>query len=119
MIIEPYADHRGHRKNLSGQHRGNLFCIECAVRVAEPQVTEAELSASAPVVAVVAGPPAMLDLRERMILRAFMTRATSPGGMQLSRAFTATIKGFNETYGAKCRTWSQVAQCAFWLLEGK
>lgn len=118
MIIEPYADHQGHRKNMSGLHKGNLFCTECAVRVAEREVSEAELSASVPVVAVVAG-PSTLRVAERMRVRAYLTRATSPGGMQLSRGFTATIKGFNADYDARCKTWAQVAQCAFWLLEGK
>lgn len=48
------------------------------------------------------------DVREAMILRAYETRAKT--GMNLTRAFAATISGFNDTYGHKCRTWDQVAE---------
>jgi hypothetical protein len=81
-----------------------------------------QVSASVPVAAVVAGEANMVSFRQRMILRAYMTTATSPSRprMQLTRNFTATIKGFNEAYGAKCKSWDQVAQVAHYLmgLEG-
>lgn len=49
----------------------------------------------------------ILAVREAVILRAYETRAKT--GMNLTRAFTATISGFNDTYGQKCRTWADVA----------
>lgn len=81
-----------------------------------PEFDEAQASASVPVTAVVTY-PYTLAVRDRMILRAYMTKATT--GMDLTGAFRATIKGFNDTYRARCKSWAQVAQCAYWLLEGK
>lgn len=71
---------------------------------------EAHASASVPVIAVVVGEVATRAVHDAMVFRAFHTRATSPGGMQLSRGFTATVKGFNERYGTSCRNWAQVAE---------
>lgn len=79
--------------------------------------TAERAQAEAGVAVVVAGRAATLAVRERMILRAYMTKATT--GMDLTGAFRATIKGFNDTYRARCKSWAQVAQCAYWLLEGK
>lgn len=73
-----------------------------------------QVSASAPVAAVVVGPVNTLAVRERMILRAYLTKATT--GMNLTRVFAPTVKGFNETYGARCRSWDQVAQVAHYLM---
>lgn len=80
---------------------------------------EDQASASVPVAAVVVGPVNTVKVRERLMVRAYLTTATSPSRprMQLTRAFTATIKGFNDAYGARCRTWDQVAQCAHYLLS--
>ena len=106
MIIEPYADHQGHAKNLAGQHKGNLYCTDCQVRVAEREVTEAELSASVPVVAVVSAEANTIKVRNRLLLRAYRTKAKT--GMDISRVFRATIKGFNAEYGQTCKTWADV-----------
>lgn len=82
------------------------------------QFDEDQASASVPVASVVTY-PYTLALRERMIMRAYLTTATSTSKprMQMTRMFTATIKGFNEAYGARCRNWAQVAQCADYLLN--
>lgn len=87
-------------------------------RRVESLFDEAQASASVPVVAVVTYPHT-LALRDRMIMRAYLITATSTfrPRMQLTRNFTATIKGFNEAYGARCRNWAQVAQCADYLLN--
>lgn len=42
----------------------------------------------------------------RMILRAYRTRAKT--GMNLTRNFTPTIRGFNTEYGRACRSWADV-----------
>lgn len=114
----PYADHQGfwHAINLAGQHRGNRFCVTCQVPVGMPDFDEAQASASVPVVAVVTFPDT-LAVRDRLIMRAYLTKATT--GMNLTRAFVPTVRGFNEAYGARCRNWAQVAQVAHYLLEGK
>lgn len=78
------------------------------------QFDEAKVSASVPVVAVVTY-PYTLAVRDRMIVRAYLTKATT--GMNLTRAFVPTVKGFNEAYEARCRNWAQVAQCADYLLN--
>lgn len=115
-----HADHQGpgHRINLSGTHRGNRFCVPCQVPVGMPEFDEDQVSASVPVVAVVTY-PYTLAVRDRMIMRAYLTTATSTfrPRMQLTRNFTATIKSFNEAYGARCRNWDQVAQVAHYLLN--
>lgn len=82
------------------------------------QFDEDQASASVEVTAVVTY-PYTLALRDRMIMRAYLTTATSTSKprMQLTRHFTATIKDFNESYGAQCKTWDQVAQCAHYLLN--
>lgn len=117
----PFADHRGpgHVVNLAGQHRGNRYCTTCQVPVGMPEFDEDQVSASVEVSAVVVGPVNTIKVRQRLMLRAFLTTATSPSRprMQLTRAFTATVKGFNESYGAKCKSWDQVAQCAHYLLS--
>lgn len=64
------------------------------------------------VAGVIAGRDNMVSFRRRMLLRAYLTRAESPTGMQLTRSFTATIKGFNEEFGQACRTWKDVAVTA-------
>ena len=69
-----------------------------------------QASASVPVAAVVVGQAAMLQVQNWTMFRAFHTRATSPGGMQLTRNFRATVKGFNEAYGFTCRNWADVAE---------
>lgn len=79
-------------------------------RRVESLFSEEEASAGVPVEAVVSSPEAILALRDWVMLRAFHTRATSPSGMNLSRVFTATIKGFNERYGTTCKSWAQVAE---------
>lgn len=66
------------------------------------------LSASVPVSAVVVAPEAMLKVRDMVTLMAYRTAASTQGRMQLSRAFRATIKGFNKAYGQNCRTWGDV-----------
>lgn len=116
----PYADHRGpgHVVNLAGQHRGNRYCTTCQVPVASPEFNADQACASVPVTAVVVR-PSTLKVRDRMILRAYLVTATSTfrPRMQLTRAFTATIKGFNVDYQAKCKTWEQVAQVAHYLMS--
>lgn len=116
MIIEPYADHQGHRKNLAGQHRGNLYCTDCRVLVAEREVTEAELSASAPVAAVVTGDN-VARVADRLLLRAYRTRAVT--GMHMTAPtgrYLGTVKGFNALTGSTCKTWSDVGVRASELL---
>lgn len=71
---------------------------------------EDQASASVPVTSVVVGVEAMQAIQNWIMFRAFHTRATSPGGMQMTRAFKATVKGFNEAYGFTCRNWSEVAE---------
>lgn len=115
MIIEPYANHVGHRKNLAGHHKGGLFCIECEVRVAEPGFDEDQASASVPVASVVVGPEDTLKVRNRLMLRAYRTKAKT--GMDLSRVFKTTIKGFNAEYGTSCKTWACVLVKADELLR--
>lgn len=67
---------------------------------------EEQASTGVKVHAVVVGEAATLAFRERMILRAYHTRAKT--GMQLTGNFTATVKGFNQAYGQTCRTWADV-----------
>jgi hypothetical protein len=52
---------------------------------------------------------------DRMRLRAYRTRATT--GMNLTRVFRATIKGFNADYGTTCKTWADVARESERLLK--
>lgn len=68
-----------------------------------------QASAAVAVESVVTG-GAVLAVRNWMLLRAYHTRATSPGGMQLTSRFRATVKGFNADFGYACRNWSDVAE---------
>jgi hypothetical protein len=68
-----------------------------------------QASAAVPVVAVVTG-EAILAVRDWMLFRAYHVRANSPTGMQLSRHFRATVKGFNDDFGYACRNWADVAE---------
>lgn len=86
-----------------------------------PSPDNDQAAAGAPVVAVVSGRENMVALRDRVTLRAYLFTAESSARprMQMTRNFTATIAGFNQAYGAQCRTWAQVAQCAHYLTGGK
>jgi hypothetical protein len=77
--------------------------------------TEDQLAASVPVTAIVVGPENTIKVRSRLILRAYSTRAKT--GMDTSRAFKATVKGFNAEYGTSCKTWAEVAVKAEAMLE--
>jgi hypothetical protein len=120
MIIEPYADHLGHRKNLSGQHKGNLFCVECSVRVAEPTVANVEhgseeaAAASVPVAAVVTG-EGVTAVAAMATLQAFRTWGKT--GMLLARNFRPTVRAWNELTGQSCRTRAQVGDAAHELIK--
>lgn len=74
---------------------------------------EAQVSASVPVASVVTG-DGIAWLRNRMILRAYRTKAEH--GLNPTRAANLTIRSFNAAYGARCRSWGQVAQVAHYLL---
>lgn len=116
--IHPYAEHQGHEINLAGTHRGNRFCVTCRVRVGEPEFDADQASASVPVAGIIVGEAATRAFADRMRLRAYLTRAESPTGMQLTRAFRATVKGFNADYGQACRNWADVARVARELMKG-
>jgi len=78
--------------------------------------SEEELGASVGVEAVVIAPNT-IKVRSRLILSAYATRAKT--GMNLSRAFTPTVKGFNAEYGTRCKTWAHVAVEAERLLKSE
>ena len=75
-----------------------------------PSSEEEQAAASVPVVAVVTGERATRLVADAMRFRAYHTRATSPAGMQATRHFRATIKGFNSDYGFACKSWADVAE---------
>lgn len=62
---------------------------------------------STKVASVVTDPQAIKAVADRMRLRAYRVRATT--GMNLTRVFRPTIKGFNADYGTACKTWADVA----------
>lgn len=72
-----------------------------------------QVSASVPVAAVVTG-DGIAYLRNRIILRAYRTKAEH--GLNPTRTANLTIRSFNAAYGARCRNWGQVAQVAHYLL---
>lgn len=67
-------------------------------------------SASVPVAAVVTG-AGMRKVADRMLIRAYRTRAvtgihmTAPTGR-----YAGTVKGFNALTGSTCRNWAEVAE---------
>ena len=77
---------------------------------------EEQASASVPVVAVVTGEVNTLAVRDRLILRAYHTRAKT--GMNLSRVFSPTVKGFNQAYGQSCKSWADVLTVTTAMLKG-
>lgn len=78
------------------------------------QSEQDQASASVPVAAVVTG-EGMTWLRDRMILRAFRTKGAT--GLNPTGHVNLTIKGFNEAYGARCKSWAQIVQVAHYLLS--
>lgn len=47
-------------------------------------------------------------LREGLFVRAYAIAARTDGAMQLTRTYRATVRGFNDDYGHRCKTWADV-----------